>query len=206
MVDGVKKAIVGLALDEAKVLFDPIVIDTNKIIEAVEDAGFGSELVSSGNDMNKVHLKLEGIDSPDDLNVIVSSLSLAAGVNHVEVDLIEHKVTVSYDSDITCPRFLIQCVHEASCGHSVYQASLHTNSGNREIEKLNEIRMHRNQVLLSCLFSVPVFMFSMILPMLPPYGDWLSYKIHNMVTLGLLLRWILSTPVQFIVGKRYYTI
>ncbi|PNX80355.1 E3 ubiquitin-protein ligase rnf167-like protein [Trifolium pratense] len=41
----------------------------------------------------------------------------------------------------------------------------------------------------------------MILPMLPPYGDWLNYKIHKMFTLGLFLRWILSTPVQFIVGK-----
>ncbi|KAI5390559.1 Copper-transporting ATPase hma4, variant 3 [Lathyrus oleraceus] len=162
MVEGVKKAIVGLALDEAKVLFDHIFVDTNKIIEAVEDAGFGAELVSSRNDMNKVHLKLEG------------------------------------------PRFLIQCVHEASSGHSVYQATLHTNSGNRASEKLNEIRMYRNQVLLSCLFSVPVFMFSMILPMLPPYGIWLNYKIHNMFTLGLFLRWILSSPVQFIVGKRFY--
>ncbi|CAI8616594.1 unnamed protein product [Vicia faba] len=204
MVDGVKKAIVGLALGEAKVVFDPKVIDTNKIIEAVEDAGFGAELVSSRNDMNKVHLKLEGIDSVEDLNVIVSSLNLASGVNRVEVDLTEHKVTVSYDSDITGPRFLIQCVHEASSGHSVYQATLHTNSGSREREKLNEIRMYRNQFLLSCLFSVPVFMFSMLLPMLPPYGDWLNYKIHNMFTLGLFLRWILSTPVQFIIGKRFY--
>ncbi|XP_012573132.1 copper-transporting ATPase HMA4-like [Cicer arietinum] len=204
MVDGVKKAVVGLALEEAKVLFDPKLIHTNKIIEAVEDAGFGAELIISKNDMNKVHLKLEGVESQEDLNVIVSSLNLSAGVNHVEMDLTEQKVTVSYDSDITGPRFLIQCIQEASSGNSVYQATLHTNSGKREMEKVNEIRMYRNQVLLSCLFSVPVFVFSMILPMLPPYGNWLDYKIHNMFTLGLFLRWILSTPVQFIVGKRFY--
>ncbi|KAI9125954.1 hypothetical protein K1719_003372 [Acacia pycnantha] len=44
----------------------------------------------------------------------------------------------------------------------------------------------------------------MVLPMLPPYGNWLNYKIHNMLTIGMFLRWILSTPVQFIVGKRFY--
>lgn len=204
MVDGVEKAVVGLALEEAKVHFDPNLIDTNKIIEAVEDAGFGADLISSRNEVNKVHLKLEGVDSPEDVNVIVSSLNFAAGVNHVEMDSTEHKVTVSYDPDITGPRSLIQCIQTASSGSSVYQATLHTPSGKREIDKVNEIRMYKNQVLFSCLFSVPVFVFSMVLPMLPPYGNWLNYKIHNMLTVGLFLRWILSTPVQFIVGKRYY--
>ncbi|XP_061360466.1 copper-transporting ATPase HMA4-like [Gastrolobium bilobum] len=204
MVDGVKKAIVGLALEEAKVHFDPNLTDTNKIIEAIEDAGFGADLISSGNDTNKLHLKLEGVDSAEDVNVIMSSLELAVGVNHVEMDLTEHKVTVSYDPDITGPRSLIHCIKEASCGPKMYQATLYSPSGQREKDKVNEIRMYRDQFLFSCLFSVPVFVFAMVLPMLPPYGNWLNYKIHNMLTLGLFLRWILSTPVQFIVGKRFY--
>ncbi|RDX57611.1 Copper-transporting ATPase HMA4, partial [Mucuna pruriens] len=204
MVEGVKKAIVGLALEEAKVHFDPNLTNANKIIEAVEDAGFGADLISSGNDANKVHLKLEGVDSTEDVNVVMSSLELAAGVNHVEMDLSEHKVTVSYDPDITGPRSLIHCVQESSCGSKRYQATLYSPSGQRERDKVNEIRTYRDQFLFSCLFSVPVFVFAMVLPMLPPYGNWLNYKIQNMLTLGLFLRWILSTPVQFIVGKRFY--
>lgn len=204
MVDGVKRAIVGLALEEAKVHYDPSLTDADKIIEVIEDAGFGAELVSSGNDANKVHLKLEGVDSEEDASVLVSCLELAAGVNGVEMDLSEHIVTVSYDPDITGPRSLIHCVQEASRGSKMYQATLYSPSGRREKDKANEIRMYRDQFLFSCLFSVPVFVFAMVLPMLPPYGNWLDYKIHNMLTLGLFLRWILSTPVQFIVGKRYY--
>ncbi|KAJ1421975.1 P-type ATPase [Sesbania bispinosa] len=204
MIDGVTKAVVGLALEEAKVHFDPKLIDTKKIIEAIEDAGFGADLISSQNDMNKVQLKLEGVHSPEDVNVIISSLNLTVGVNHVEMDLTEHIVTVSYDPDITGPRSLIHCIQAASNGPNVYQATLYTPSGKREMEKANEIRMYRDQVLFSCLLSVPVFVFSMVLPMIPPYGNWLNYKIHNMLTLGLFLRWILSTPVQFIVGKRFY--
>lgn len=204
MVDGVKRAIVGLALEEAKVHYDPSLTDADKIIEVIEDAGFGAELVSSGNDANKVHLKLEGVDSEEDASVLVSCLELAAGVNGVEMDLSEHIVTVSYDPDITGPRSLIHCVQEASRGSKMYQATLYSPSGRREKDKVNEIRMYRDQFLFSCLFSVPVFVFAMVLPMLPPYGNWLDYKIHNMLTLGLFLRWILSTPVQFIVGKRYY--
>ncbi|RYQ88391.1 hypothetical protein Ahy_B09g095606 isoform D [Arachis hypogaea] len=204
MIDGVKKATVGLALEEAKVYFDPNLADANKIIEAIEDAGFGAELISSANDVNKVHLKLEGVDSLEDVNIVMSSLEFAAGVNHVEFNLTEHIVTVNYEPDITGPRSLIHFIQTASSGTKMYQASLHTTSGKRERDKVDEIHRYRDQFLFSCLFSVPVFVFAMVLPMLPPYGNWLNYKIHHMLTLGLFLRWILSTPVQFIVGKRFY--
>lgn len=204
MIDGVKRAIVGLALEEAKVHYDPSLANPEKVIEAIEDAGFGAELISSGNDANKVHLKVEGIDSEEDANVLVSYLELVAGVNRVEIDFSERIVTVSYVPDITGPRTLIHCVQEASRGSKVYRATLYSPSGRRERDKVNEIHMYRDQFLLSCLFSVPVFVFAMVLPMLPPYGNWLNYKIHNMLTLGLFLRWILCTPVQFIIGKRFY--
>lgn len=200
---GVKKAVVGLALEEAKVHFDPNVTNIDRIIEAVKDAGFGADLISSGNDMNKVHLKLEGIKSPKDLTSILSSLELLEGVDHVEMDVEHHKVTVSYDSDITGPRSLIKHIHEASGSSNFYNASLYIPPRPIETERQHEIQMYRYQFLWSCLCSVPVFIFSMVLPMLPPYGNWLDYKVHNMVTVGMLIRWVLCTPVQFIVGRRY---
>ncbi|KAI9194709.1 hypothetical protein LWI28_008486 [Acer negundo] len=204
MVDGVKKAVVGLALEEAKVHFDPNLTDTNHIIEAIEDAGFGADLISSGNDANKAHLKLEGMNSEEDVAFIQTFLESALGVNHVEMDLSEKKVTVSYDPDLTGPRSLIQYINEAANGPNLYRASLYAPPKRRETEQQHEIWMYRNQFLVSCLFSVPVFLFSMVLPMLPTVGFWLDYKIHNMLTIGMLLRWIFCTPVQFIVGRRFY--
>ncbi|KAL5766613.1 hypothetical protein ACOSP7_017230 [Xanthoceras sorbifolium] len=204
MVDGVKKAVVGLALEEAKVHFDPNLTDTNHIIEAIEDAGFGADLISSGNDVNKAHLKLEGMNSEEDVTFIQTFLESAQGVNHVEMDLAEQKVTVSYDADFTGPRSLIQYINAASNGPSIYRASLFAPPKRRETEQQHETRMYRNQFLLSCLFSVPVFLFSMVLPMLPTFGNWLNYKIHNMLTIGMLLRWIFCTPVQFVIGRRFY--
>lgn len=204
MVDGVKKAVVGLALEEAKVHYDGNITDTNRIIEAIEDAGFGADLITTGNDLNKVHLKLEGVNCPEDAAVIQTTLELAEGVNEVEMDLAREKVVIAYDPDLTGPRSLIHCIKEASHGSKSYNASLYIAPRRRESEQQEEVRMYRNQFLLSCLFSVPVFIFSMVLPMLHPYGNWLEYKIYNMLSIGMLLRWMLCTPVQFVIGRRFY--
>ncbi|CAL1409591.1 unnamed protein product [Linum trigynum] len=204
MIDGVKKAVVGLALEEAKVHFDPNIIDIAGIIESIEDSGFGAVLVSSGADVNKVHLKLEGVESLEDCKQIQTLLESAQGVNHVEMDLDEHKVTINYDSAITGPRSLIQLIEEASPSPNMYHATLYVSPRQRESDQLQETQMYRNQFLWSCIFSVPVFLFSMALPMLHPYGNWLSYKLYHNLSVGMLLRWILCTPVQFIVGRRFY--
>ncbi|XP_009624984.1 copper-transporting ATPase HMA4 [Nicotiana tabacum] len=204
MTDGVKKAVVGLSLEEAKVHFDPNVTSTSRIVEVIEDAGFGADIISSGSDLNKVHFKLEGINSPDDFTVIQCCLEALEGVNTVEINQQEYRVTISYEPDIIGPRTLMHCIQEAGHGSSTYRASLYIPPRQRELEKEHEIHTYRNLFLWSCLFSVPIFVFSMVLPMLPPYGNWLEYKVFNMLTVGLLLKWILCTPVQFVIGRRFY--
>ncbi|XP_077214560.1 copper-transporting ATPase HMA4-like [Tasmannia lanceolata] len=203
-VDGVKKAVVGLAIEEAKIHFDPNITDSDHLIQAIEDAGFGADLISSGDEMNKVHLRLEGLSSPEEAILIQSCLESTEGVNHVEMDVPGNKVTITYDPDLTGPRSLIQCVQQAGDSPNFYHASLYTPPRRRETEWQHEIQVYRNQFLWSCLFLIPVFLFSMVLPMLPPYGYWLNDKIYNMLTIGMLLRWVLCTPIQFIIGRRFY--
>ncbi|VAI56552.1 unnamed protein product [Triticum turgidum subsp. durum] len=204
MVPGVKKAAVGLALEEAKVHFDPNITSRDLLIEAIEDAGFGADLISYGDDVNKMHLKLEGVSSPEDTKLIQSVLETVEGVNNVEWDTSGQTVTVAYDPDVTGPRLLIQRIQDAAEPPKCFNASLYSPPKQREVERHHEIMSYRNQFLWSCLFSVPVFLFAMVLPMLPPSGDWLFYKIYNNMTVGMLLRWLLCSPVQFIIGWRFY--
>lgn len=39
----------------------------------MEDAGFSAELITESNDVNKLHLKLEGVPQPEDANIIQST-------------------------------------------------------------------------------------------------------------------------------------
>ncbi|CAH9128629.1 unnamed protein product [Cuscuta epithymum] len=204
MAGGVKKAVVGLALGEAKVYYDPNLTDTNHIVEAIEKAGFGADLISSGSDLSKIHLKVEGIGSLDQWNKVKSSLEYSEGVNQVQMDFQENRLTISYESHTIGPRTLIQCIKEADHGTNSYHVSLDTPPYGRETEREHETQMYKSLFLYSCIFSVPIFVSSMVLPMVPPYGNWLDYKVFNMLTVGVLLRWVLCTPVQFIIGRRFY--
>ncbi|CAH9050685.1 unnamed protein product [Cuscuta europaea] len=204
MASGVKKAVVGLALGEAKVHYDPNLTDTNHIVEAIEKAGFGADLISSGSDLSKIHLKVEGIGTLDQWNKVKSSLEYSEGVSQVQMDFQENRLTISYEPHTIGPRTLIQCIKEADHGTNSYHVSLYTPPCGRETEREHETQMYKSLFLYSCIFSVPIFVSSMVLPMVPPYGNWLDYKVFNMLTVGVLLRWVLCTPVQFIIGRRFY--
>ncbi|KAK9079071.1 hypothetical protein SSX86_000741 [Deinandra increscens subsp. villosa] len=203
-VEGVKKAVVGLALEVAKINYDPNVTNTTRILKAVVDAGFGAELIGSENDGNKVHIKLQGIISAQDMDSVRQYLEVINGVNDVEMDIKEGIVVVSYDPDLTGPRSILSLIQDCSRGSGSYQASLYIVEKQRDKERHHEIKTYRNQFFWSCFFSIPVFVFSMVLPMVPPYGNWLSYKVHRMLTVGMVTRFILCTPVQFIIGRRFY--
>ncbi|KAK3227031.1 hypothetical protein Dsin_006893 [Dipteronia sinensis] len=45
----------------------------------------------------------------------------------------------------------------------------------------------------------------MVFMYIPGIKHGLDTKVVNMLTIGELIRWVLSTPVQFIIGRRFYT-
>ena len=66
-----------------------------------------------------------------------------------------------------------------------------------------EARAWRRQLLGASIFSVPVFVISMVLPMTPLQAA-LSVSVLPGLDVSVLLLWILTTPVQFGFGLRFY--
>ncbi|CAI5470948.1 unnamed protein product [Closterium sp. Yama58-4] len=54
------------------------------------------------------------------------------------------------------------------------------------------------------VFTVPVFLLAMVLNHIPPFDDWLMTPVINSLNIGMLLRGVLTAPVQFVVGWRFY--
>ncbi|KAE9451855.1 hypothetical protein C3L33_16244, partial [Rhododendron williamsianum] len=203
-VPGVLKARVALATEEAEIQYDPKVISYNQLIEAVQDTGFEGILISTGEDRSTIHLKVEGLrTSTNSMRLIENSLQALPGVQEVDIDPELSKVSISYKPDLTGPRNFIEVIESTGSGH--FKAMIFPQGGGRESLREEEIKQYYRSFLWSAMFTIPVFLTSMVFMYIPGLKDVMDTKVVNMLTVGELIRWVLSTPVQFIIGRRFYT-
>eukprot|EP00850_Spirogloea_muscicola_P003799 SM000015S01299 [mRNA] locus=s15:1234257:1239742:+ [translate_table: standard] len=203
-VRGVSKATVALATNEAAVEYNSKLVSPADIVKVVEDSGFEAELLTMG-DRNKVTIILEGVHSLEAINLVETALQSLIGVISVDMNPSGERVTVMFDPDVTGPRSLVDCIEGAGPG-GAYRATLHNRqSGLDQEHREKEVKQHWRLFVLSSIFTVPIFLFSMVLPEIPGIKQGLDTSLVNHFTIGDLLRWSLATPVQFIVGRRFYS-
>ncbi|KAL2543681.1 putative copper-transporting ATPase HMA5 [Forsythia ovata] len=200
---GVIKAQVALATEEAEVQYDPKILCYNQILEAIEDAGFEAILISAGEDRSKIQLQVHGIRTENSMRIIGNSLQALPGVQDIDIDLDLQKFTISYKPDLTGPRTFIKIIE--STGSGQLKANIFPEGGGREAHRQEEVKRYYRSFLWSLFFTIPVFLMSMVLVYIPGIKHGLDIKIVNMLSIGEMLRWIMSTPVQFIIGRRFYT-
>ncbi|CAI9094026.1 OLC1v1029669C1 [Oldenlandia corymbosa var. corymbosa] len=203
VIPGVAKAQVALATEEAEVHYDPKILNYNQLLEAVEDTGFEAILISTGEDRNKIQLKVDGIRTDNSMRIIVNSLEALPGVEGVEIEPELQKLSLSYKADVTGPRNFFQVIESTGSGR--YKAKIFPEGGGREAHKQEEIKQYYKSFFWSLVFTIPVFLTSMVFMYIPGLKHGLDTKVVNMLTIGETLRWVLSTPVQFIIGWRFYT-
>ncbi|KAF6172374.1 hypothetical protein GIB67_022597 [Kingdonia uniflora] len=201
-VPGVQIARVALTTEEAEIQYDPKIVSHNQLIVAIEDTGFEAVLISSGEDISKISLKVDGELTHLSMAMIETSLQALPGVENVEIDPVVHKISIAYKPDETGPRIFIQVIE--SIGSGRFKATIFPEGG-REPHKHDEIKQYYKSFLWSLVFTIPIFLTSMVFMYIPGIKKGLDAKVVNMLSIGELLRWILSTPVQFIIGRRFYT-
>lgn len=200
---GVERAQVALATEEAEVRYDPKILTTpNQILEAVEDTGFEAILISTGEYRCKIHLQVDGVRTESSMRIIGNSLEALPGVQDLNFGPELDKLSISYQPDLTGPRYFIEVIESTGLGR--YKAKIFPEGASRGTHREDEIKQYYKSFLWSLVFTIPVFLMSMIFMYIPGIKDGLDTKIVNMLSIGEILRWILSTPVQFIIGRRFY--
>ncbi|CAK0783009.1 hypothetical protein CVIRNUC_006204 [Coccomyxa viridis] len=196
---GVIHAVVSLIQQQARVEYHPNVISAEELLQAVEGAGFEARLLGSG-DASAVRLRVGGMTCGSCSTAIESALRGTEGVHQASVSLLTSTAEVEYDSAVIGVRDVLGAV--TSLG---YEAALLQNDelsagmGEREKEK----RFWRRKVLWSLAFSVPVFLLAMVFSYLPRVKDGLNTSVAGF-TVNELVQWILTTPVQFIIGWHFH--
>jgi hypothetical protein len=129
------------------------------------------------------------------------------GLISVELTADSPRIEFHYDASVTRLRLIIAALfargvrlsHDAPAGSvSMDAAAALENAQNSEITTWLRL------LLISLVFSVPVFLIAMVLPMLADAKQWLHQSAIGTVTRGPLLLAALTAPVQFGVGARFY--
>nr|ACF95863.1 heavy metal P-type ATPase [Arabidopsis thaliana] len=206
-VNGVQRAHVALAIEEAEIHYDPRLSSYDRLLEEIENAGFEAVLISTGEDVSKIDLKIDGELTDESMKVIERSLEALPGVQSVEISHGTDKISVLYKPDVTGPRNFIQVIESTVFGHSGHiKATIFSEGGvGRESQKQGEIKQYYKSFLWSLVFTVPVFLTAMVFMYIPGIKDLLMFKVINMLTVGEIIRCVLATPVQFVIGWRFYT-
>ncbi|XP_019420909.1 PREDICTED: probable copper-transporting ATPase HMA5 isoform X2 [Lupinus angustifolius] len=201
-IHGVQKARVALATEEAEICYDPNIVSHNQLMETIEDAGFEAILISTGEHISKIEFKVHGILNDESISAIEHSLKALPGVETIDIYPHINKITITYKPYMTGPRTFIQVIE--STGSGCFRAVIFPNEGGRETHRQEEIKRYFKFFIWSLALTIPVFLTSMVLMYIPGVKHVLDMKVVNMLNIGLLLRWEFSTPVQFIIGMRFY--
>ena len=200
---GVQTAQVALATEEAEVYYDPNYVSYNQLLQTIEDTGFEAILISLGEDISKIDIQVDGLKTDHSLKTIAKSLQSLNGVQDIETYPELKKISISYKPELTGPRTFIEVIESSGSGH--FKAMIYPeDQGGRDSHRKQEIKQYYKWFLWSLVFTIPVFFTSMVFMYIPVIKKVLDIKVVNMLTIGELVRWELSTPVQFIIGWRFY--
>jgi len=135
---------------------------------------------------------------------IESSLRSTPGILSAVVSLATERASVTYDPSIVAGvRDIVEAIEDTG-----FDATLASDENNamqlKSLARTKEITEWRNAFLRAFSFGLPVFVLSMVLPMVPFLRPVVNLALVRGIYLGDLACFFLTLPVQFGVGLRFY--
>lgn len=210
-VDGVVQFNVSLLAERAVIVHDAQKLSAAQIAETIEDRGFGAEILSSqagasepSTTSRNARLKVFGLPDSAAATVLEDSLRSLPGVSAAVVNFSTSRVSITHNPTVTGLRALVEATEEV--GYNALLAESDDNDAQLEsLAKTREIREWKRAFFTSLSFAVPVFLITMIFPLFIPAIDFGSCMLFIPgLYLSDVLAIILTVPVQFGIGKRFY--
>jgi len=140
--------------------------------------------------MKKADLQISGMHCASCALIIEKSLKKAQGVKEANINHSTEKATVAFDESQITLEQLIEIIKNRG-----YSAAVVGIKSGEELEKVHEkeIQGIKLEFIFSLVFAIPCFIIAMIFMPLGievPYANYVLF--------------IFSTPIQFIIGYRFY--
>ncbi len=185
--DGVQNAVVNLSSERATVEFEPAKLKLQDMIARVDRAGYG---VATG----EADLIIKRLADDNDARRLEKAIAKLEGVLEVQVNYLTEKARVKYVPTIVTQAELRRAV--ASAGFEAVELGGEAEDA-EALAREHEINEQRRLFVLGLIFTVPLFVFSMLrdfgLLGMWAHAGWVHYAM-----------WLFATPVQFYVGWQYY--
>ncbi|OJJ49335.1 hypothetical protein ASPZODRAFT_1457496 [Penicilliopsis zonata CBS 506.65] len=208
-VDGLIQFNISLLAERAIIVHDPKVLEPKQIVTLIEDAGFDATVVSSqpqtiaSTSVSNATLNLHGLRDASSATTLETSLRQKPGVLSASITMRTSKLTVSFDPSIIGIRHIVDAI-EADGYNALLSEADDNNAQLESLAKTKEIQQWKRDFFFCFSFAIPVFVISMALPMCLPRFDFGQWKIFPGLYLGDLICLLLTIPVQFGIGKRFY--
>ncbi|CAG8524508.1 4318_t:CDS:1 [Funneliformis mosseae] len=198
---GIVSIKVSLLAERATVEYDPDILDEHSIADLIKSIGFQATPIKPKRE-GYVDLQIYGMKSPDHVQVIERELLKHSGIIDVSINFATALATVHFDKESLGVRNIVE--HIESIG---FDALISDNSQKTQLESLartREITEWRSAFYRSLAFAIPVFLISMVFPGFEWGKNLVMVQLPLGIYSGHLTVLLLTIPVQFCVGKRFY--
>jgi len=198
---GIFSVNVSLLAQRATVEYDSAVTTDVEIAREIEAMGFEARPLMESR-VGKVTLQIYTMTCASCVSAVEAAVSELAGVLRVSVSLATEQGTFEFDKKVVGVRDIVAAVEVAG-----FDALLAQSGSDAQLESLRrtkEIVYWRTAFHRALLFGIPELVLSKIVPMVPALSHIATTHIVPGLPLHCFLEFLLTLPVQFGVGKRFY--
>ncbi|CAG8551794.1 22140_t:CDS:2, partial [Racocetra persica] len=203
-VSGIESIKVSLLAERAVVEYNADIINDHKISEMINSIGFEASPIQPKRE-DKIEVQIFGMKNSLHVEEIKQELFKVPGILSVSIDFNTTIGVIQFDKEQLGVRDIVDKIE--NIGDSGFSVLIYDNSQKTQLESLartREITEWRRAFYQSLAFAIPVFLVSMVLPGFA----WGSALVDVMLLPGIysgdLISLILTIPVQFGIGKRFY--
>ncbi|HLD26331.1 MAG TPA: heavy metal translocating P-type ATPase [Patescibacteria group bacterium] len=168
---------------------------TNSDVKQITSSEKNPSKIKADTSVKRVNVSLSGMHCTSCALIIEKSLNKVSGVKETHVNFSAEKALITYDESIVTIETLIETIKKAG-----YSATIIDDKDTQFEAKKRKQEMKNvfNRFIVSLFLSIPMVYF-----MLFDLLSWIPGKVFFLPFVGIISL-ILSTPVQFIIGKGFY--
>ncbi|TPX32834.1 hypothetical protein SmJEL517_g04146 [Synchytrium microbalum] len=198
---GVISAQIALLAERAEVLYDTRITSPANIAQAIEDIGFDASVLPD-QAVGSVDLKIFGMTCASCSGTIERELRAMHGIRVANVNLLGQQGHFEFDKNRIGIRDIVNRIEDL--GFNALMADLSSNAQIESLNRTREIQEWKVSFWRALSLALPVTAISMVLPL----SNWGCAMVNAVVlpglTCGNLLQGVLTIPVQFGIGRRFY--